>query len=256
MEAVIRLSQRVAAPVPVLWRAVATPAGLAAWQADEVTGEVRAGAALTLRYPGLGATVTLDVTVVEPGRRLVLTTGTSRLELRVRDGAVDLEHHGLLPGDEAEGTRSSWGVALATLAEAVERHWGRTRFVHAVIGPTRASAELCHVFFTDSAALRSWLLCDGALDPAGEPTAVRFAWGAAATLRIIARSPGRDVALGWDDGAAVIALRTLPSPRAADERILLVTCSRWGAPLGATDVASLHDSHRRLLRALGSAGAA
>jgi len=253
---VIRLSQRVAAPAPALWQAVATPGGLSTWQADEVTGEVRAGRTLTLRYPGLGARLVLEVAAVEPGRRLVLTRGPSRLELRVGDGAVELEHFGVSAGDEAEGTRSSWRIALATLAEAVERYRGQPRTVHAVTGPTRAPAELCHVFFTDAAALRRWLLRDGALDPAGVAAAVRFAWGAAATVRIIANSAGRDVALGWDDGAAVIALRTLPSPRAADERILLITCSRWGGALDGAAAAGLRESHRRLRRVLESAGAA
>ncbi len=256
MEEVIRLSQRVAAPATALWRAVATPAGLSTWQADEVTGEVRAGRTLTMRYRGLGVSVVLDVAAVEEGRRVVLTAGASRLELRVRDAAVDLEHHGLAPGDEAEGTRSSWRVALATLTEALERHRDQPRRVHVVSGPTLAPAELCHVFFTEPAALRRWLLCDGALDPAGEPARVRFAWGPLATTRIVARTPGRDVALAWDDGASVIALRTLPSPRAPAERLRLLSCSRWGAPLPPADAAGLEDSHRRLLRALIAAGAA
>jgi len=256
VEEVIRLSQRVAAPKRALWRAIATPAGLSNWQADEVMGEVRAGRTLTMRYRGLGVSVVLDVAAVEEERRVVLTAGASRLELRVRDGVIDLEHHGLAAGDEAEGTRSAWRVALAILAEALERHRDQPRHVHVLSGPTPAPAELCHVFFTDPGALRRWLLRDGALDPEGAPSRVRFAWGPLASTRIIAHTPGRDLALAWDDRAAVIALRTLPSRRDPAERLLLLSCSRWGAPLPPADAAGLEGSHRRLLRALVAAGAA
>jgi hypothetical protein len=45
---------------------------------------------------------------------------------------------------------------------------------------------------------------------------------------VLANTPGRDIALSWpEDGDSVLCLRTLPSPRTLEERLLLVYWSRW-----------------------------
>jgi hypothetical protein len=253
---VVRVRRRVAAAAQVLWDAVATPAGLAAWQADEVSGEVAVGRTLQLRYRALGAVIELDVVAVAPPSYLVLARAGSRLEITVRDGQVDLIHHGLTAGDEAEGTRSSWVIALATLAEAIERHRGERRHVHAVYAAVPAPAEVCHVFFSNASALRQWLLAAGEPGHDGVGAPVEFAWGASGTARWIASTEGRDVAFAWDEAAAVVALRTLPSPRSADERVLLFTTSSWGAPASSALIEGLTTAHRRLVGLLAARGVA
>ncbi|MBN2191800.1 MAG: SRPBCC domain-containing protein [Polyangiaceae bacterium] len=253
--AAVRVTRRMVASRAALWRALSTPQGLATWQADEVDGEFVPGRTLTLRYRVLGASISLEVVAVEDGRRVVLAAGPAQLEMRVGEGEVTIEHSGLTPGDEADGTRSSWRVSLATLAESVERYPGRPRFVAASAAFVRAPPEVCYVYFADPTALGRWLFHGAVFGPPGVSVPVKFAWGSAATIRIIASTPGRDVALAWDEGAAVIALRTLPSPRDSDERIALVSASCWGHPLSVEAASGLRAALGRLERLLANPGA-
>lgn len=256
MTEVVRLSRRVQATADVLWQAVATPRGLEAWQAEAVSGEVEPGQTLVLHYRSLGVSLDLLVETVEPGRRLVLVSGGTRLELSVRDGSVELLHCGLGAGDEAEGTRSSWQIALATLAEAVERYPGRRRFPQGVAMPVQASAELCHLYFAHPAALARWLLVADTMGDIGDRVSGHLFWGPALTGRLLACCPGRDVAFSWEEVAAVLALRTLPSPRRDDERLLYVSASAWGAPLAAETMHGLRASLARLVHQVASPGVA
>jgi len=47
---------------------------------------------------------------------------------------------------------------------------------------------------------------------------------------VLCRAPGRDVALTWEEqNDSVLVLRTLPSPRASQERVVAICWSKWGA---------------------------
>ena len=93
-----------------------------------MAGAVAPGALLELGWPALGVGIELRVELVEPGRRLVFQSDDSRLELELSPGRVQLSHEAAFDDeDEREGTRSSWKMALATLAHFVEEHAGHTR---------------------------------------------------------------------------------------------------------------------------------
>jgi uncharacterized protein YndB with AHSA1/START domain len=86
------VEQTVHAPVERSWRACTEVQGLRAWQADEIAGEVAAGADLVLGWPSLSVTIDLRVERVEPMRRVVFNSDDSRLELIVAPGKVTIEH--------------------------------------------------------------------------------------------------------------------------------------------------------------------
>jgi uncharacterized protein YndB with AHSA1/START domain len=80
----VAVEQMVHAPVERIWRACTEVQGLRAWQADEVDGEVEAGAVLVLGWPNLGVAIDPKVERVEAQRRIVLSSEDSRLRHRYR----------------------------------------------------------------------------------------------------------------------------------------------------------------------------
>ena len=75
---------------------------------------------------------------------------------------------------------------------------------------------------------------------------------------VLAHTEGRDLALRWDEANySVITFRTLPSPTAEQERLLVISWSRWAELENAERIAGeLDGALARLVQRLGAAGAA
>lgn len=230
MAADIHVSQPIEASRGSIWRAISDARSIARWQADDASGGLGQGG-FTLRWPSLGAELLLEVAAAEPERRLVLRNGDTFLELAVSDGRLELWHRGLLPDDDLDGMRASWLVSLGVLAHYLEHHEGQDRHVHWIARPIATDAELAHVFFTDPAAMSSWLTRgDGGVGAVNEPFRWTSHWGAPFAGKVLVRQPGRDVALSLiEPEPSVLVLRTLPSPLTDAERLVALVWSRWGA---------------------------
>ena len=235
MGATVHVSQAVEASKESTWRAISEAASVARWQSDTARGGLADGT-FVLGWPSLGVELSLDVVEVDPGERLVLGNGDARLEMRVSDGRVDLWHRGLSPEDDLEGMRASWQVALGVLAHYLERHEGSDRHVRWALRSIRTQAEVVHVFFTDRAALGSWLTRgDGGVGDVGSALRCTSHWGSPLCGQVLVRHSGRDVALRLDEPSeGVLVCRTLPSPSNTTDRLVALVWSRWepqGHPL-------------------------
>ncbi len=248
----IRLTQPIRAERGVVWSALSTAAGLMGWQADEVHGEPEAGEHVELAWPLLGVTLGLDVVERVEGRRLVFEAGPTRLCLALVPGGLELVHSGVGEGDERAGVTSSWVLSLGILAHFCETHPGARRSVRWLLAPAKTSAEAAHVFFTEPAALRAWLGEGDGIGSAGSRYAVEMGGGEHMSGHVLANSLGRDVAVSWDeDEESVLVLRTLPRPLSPDQRLVVMSWSRWSrnAP-PAHRAARLEAAHHHLVRAL------
>jgi hypothetical protein len=168
-----------------------------------------------------------------------------------------LAQDGLLAGDDIEGIESSWRVSLGMLAHHLDHHDGRRRHVRWFVRPTRTNAATAHLFFTEPAALRTWLTRGGSIGPAASSARLRLSWGETLSGRVLANSPGRDVAVSWSErDQSVLVLRTLPSPRSASERMVALAWSHWDTPPEDRVCRDLGRAVERLGQVLESGGAA
>jgi uncharacterized protein YndB with AHSA1/START domain len=225
------LHQPVNAPRDRLWSAFATSQGLAAWQADLVTGEVQQGSRLVMSWPALSVRIDVEVEELVEQERLVMRTGDLRMALDLADERVTLDVTGCTTEDEAQGSAAAWRVSLATMAHYVEHHADQQRHVSWAVRPAEASAGAAYMCFTDAELLGAWLgNTSGPIDKPGQRFSLELASGATMTGRVLALTPGRDLALSWhEQDHSVLALRTLPSPRKSGERLLVLAWSRWNA---------------------------
>lgn len=227
----IELTQRVAAPIDLVWQMCASARGICGWQADEAEGEAKPGGSLTLHWVAFGARVELTVVDMVRYERLVFRHGESIVEFRFDNQSITLTHRGLSATDDAEGLTSSWKVALAQLAHCVERHPGRQRRVQWIVRNVRATPESIYLAFTDPNLLTLWLTSSGGIPEAGEDYEMWLKSGQHLTGRVLAHIPGRDVLLRCDNvDDALLTFRTFPSPTEADERLVAFVWSEWGPP--------------------------
>ncbi|HTA93265.1 MAG TPA: hypothetical protein VK745_26995 [Polyangiaceae bacterium] len=246
------VEQTIQAPIERIWHACSSVTGLRSWQADEVEGEVLQGGQLLLGFPALGVAVQLEVERVERQRSVVLRADDSRLELRVAPGRVSLEHRADFDEDECAGTLSSWRLALATLAHYLEQHDGKTRTVHWAVARAAASIDDAHAFFSLAGAQGAWLTrSSSGIGEVGSEVALELAWGSTLTGRVLSHTPPRDLLVSWrETGESLLALRTLPSPEVARERLLIGTWSSWGVAQAAPIAQNLDAALSRLSRVL------
>ncbi|HTM45765.1 MAG TPA: SRPBCC domain-containing protein [Polyangiaceae bacterium] len=224
----IQVEQQVAASRRQLWEACSSAESLARWQADDVSGEVRAGSKLTLRYPAFGAEVSLNVRECVPEQLLVFQTEGSQVELRFFDGGIALVHSGAEVAVDPQGILSSWRLSLAQLAHSVERHPEEDRTVNWVLRRAQASAELVHLCFTEDHCLSQWL-GQGRVGAEAERYEIQGQEGLALSGIVKVNVSGRDVALSCETlRDSMLILRTLPSPSGASERIIALCWSSWG----------------------------
>lgn len=255
----IRISQKIPAPLDALWLACATPAGIAGWQADKVTGAVRAGESLGLGWPDLGVSIRLDVLELLEGQRVVFGHGESRVRFEVREGEVVLSHSAPFEEEEEQGTASSWRLALGTLAHYLDRYAGQKRETVWLVKPVTTSSEAAHAFFTLPDALGAWLgKASAPIGGAGSRYRISLGSGGTMSGIVLAHTEGRDLALRWDEaGHSVISFRTLPSPEGEHQRLLVLSWSRWSELENAERIAGeLDGALARLSQVLGASGSA
>ena len=255
----IRISQKIPASSNALWVACATPSGIAGWQADKVTGSVEAGETLGLGWPDLGVSIRLDVLELNEGRLVVFGHGDSRVRFEVKDGEVELSHSAPFEDDEELGTESSWRLALGTLSHYLERYAGQERETVWLVKPARTTAEAAHAFFTLPHALGAWLgRASTTLGAVGSRYRIALSGGGTMSGIVLAHTEGRDIALRWDEADySVITFRTLPSPTGEQERLLVISWSRWSDLENAERIAGeLDGALARLVQLLSGVGAA
>ncbi len=257
MKGSISVSQPVAASRSAIWQAVSEARGLARWQADAVSGGLDQGA-FVLSWPSLGARLDLEVVQAVPEKSLVLRSGDATLELALHDGHIELVHRGLGPEDDLEGLRASWSTALSILSYYLSHHEGSDRHVSWIVRPVRTSADIAHVFFTDKRALGSWLTRgEGGIGEVGDPVSFTSHWGACFSGQVLARRPGRDVAIHLNEPEdSVLVFRTIPAPHSRTERLVAVVWSRWGAVPASTLPNQMSGAVGRLKSVLESVGGA
>lgn len=226
----IRLTQLVVATREQIWRACSEASGLANWQADEVKGKARLGGRLELTWAALGAEVELEVSEWVRGERIAFEQENGRVTLELGDQTVTLTHEGFDPAQDIAGLTSAWCIALAQLAHSVERHPGRSRRVHWLTKPMTTAPELVHLALTEPMLCQRWLTKRGHIRPAGAHFYLELFGGDTLSGRVLANSPGRDIALSCREAAeATLAIRTFPlgSP---EQRLVTYCWSQWGPP--------------------------
>lgn len=222
----LELTRVIDAPPDLLWRAISTAEGLSTWHADQVTGSI-ATKNFQVGWPSLNAQMELHVQSVDPGHRVVLRAGQSRVELSLEAGGVRLVHEGLDEADDLRGFRSSWALALSLLDHAATRHPGTTRRVDWFFERVHSGPELVHFYFSSAVGLQTWLGKSGDIGPAGSP--ISIAWEGRVQLHgeVLAHEPERDLALSWRElSNAALVLRTLPA--AGGARSLALSLSTYG----------------------------
>ncbi len=254
----IFVRQLVAATREELWEACATAHGMSRWQADVVFGDAATSDSITLSWPALKLSVELEVEEIVPNERVVLVVGPSRLTMEIEPGVVRLTHEGLSSADEEDGMRSAWRTSLGLLAHALSKHSIRERRAHWITRSAKTSPELCHVYFTDPAALNQWLTQAGAVGQEGSGMTLKLMTGETITGDVIANTPNRDVAFTWQEQTdSYLVLRTFPSPREPDERLLALCWSRWlPGPFPESTARFLEAALTRLARVLERPGSA
>ncbi len=196
-----------------------------------MVGDVSPGSVLTLAWPTMGLSVRVHVAESIPDERVVYEVGSSRLTIEVDDGFVSLTHEGLRTNDEEDGMKSAWHTALGLLEHGIVNHPDMPRHVRWFLQPVNTSPGFAHVYFTDSAALAQWLTVSGNVPQDGADCHLTLAWGSNLTGRVLANIPERDVAISWTEEAeSCLVFRTFPSPRSANERLLAMCWSIYGAP--------------------------
>jgi uncharacterized protein YndB with AHSA1/START domain len=226
----IRITQLVVATREQIWRECTEARGLANWQADAVKGKAKLGAKLELTWAALDAQVELEVTEWVRGERISFEQENGRVTLELGDQTVTLTHEGFDPAQDVEGLTSAWYIALAQLAHAVERHPGRSRRVHWRVKPMAATPELVHLALTEKMFCQRWLCKRGHVTHAGSHYYLELFGGDTLSGRVLANTPGRDIALSCREAAeASLALRTFPLG-APDKRLVAFCFSEWGPP--------------------------
>lgn len=222
----VRLEMRMPASREVLFRACSTVEGLEGWYADAVRGRIGPGEPVRLEWPEVGAALDLEVTKVVPNECVVFEGGGTRVTLMTREHELTLVHEGL-PEAAVEGLHSSWRVALALLSHGLQWHSGKRRKSHWELRPVRATAELVHLCFTQTEALRHWLGGSTGIGLEGERFSLVLGQQRELSGIVLVQSDGRDVAVSLTElDHSFLSLRTLPST--SPGRYVALCWSTWG----------------------------
>lgn len=250
----LELERRLGATPKRVWPYLATSAGLACWQADEVTGSIESGG-FSFRWTTLGVRLDLSVRELVRGERLVLAAGKNQVTTCIepldnRGSVVRLIQEGV-DEEDVDGLACSWALALACLEVALEND-AKQRQVSWHFESLDLTPELAHHYMTDSAALTGWLGVTELPLVQGE----RFALSIDDHLhrgRVLVAMPGRDVALAVDTPErALLVFRTLPGPDRA--RVLCVCVSSFDCPPPARLTGAFDRALARLSRSISSRG--
>jgi hypothetical protein len=141
-----------------------------------------------------------------------------------------LTHEGLDDVDEMDGVQASWQVSLGVLHHYVAKHFGVPRVAHWALETAATSAAEAQVFFSEQAALNSWLTSDGTgIGVERAKYRLDLRWNESASGKVLVKTKARDVAITWSErDDSVLVFRTLPAPMEPDHRILALLWSHWG----------------------------
>jgi uncharacterized protein YndB with AHSA1/START domain len=243
----LEVRQQIDAPRELIWRACASPEGLANWQADSAEGESRLGGKLRLRWAAFGAEIELEIVQWAPPRRVTFRQGGSLVDFHVDDRRLTVVQRDADGLDDAAGLQSSWQLALAQLAHWVQRHPGRQRSVQWLVDEMTTTPELVYLALTEPELRSRWLTepPDTPLADVGEEYRMQLAGGPELSGTVLAKIEGRDVGLSCREaGEATLMVRTLPSPTQSNSRLVALCWSEWGPP---------RESGRRVVRCLADA---
>lgn len=226
----------VSVPTRRLWRAWTEPPLIEGWYADEVTGEPRAGAFYTWRFEGFGPPQALEVTSVEPGKRLVLAgTGYGEIELAFSEpGRLTLTHGGLPFSDEAlDDCQSGWRMALAVLGQYVENYFEQPRQTLLIRREADFDFTRAHELFSDARKFRAWF--EGPEPP-----------------RDVIADTGREVCRRWDYIGGVLEAKAFHWDEG--KRFVALRATTWARDYDLSSLRpSLEASLENLLKAVGTA---
>lgn len=250
----LELERRLDATSERVWPYLATAAGLACWQADEVTGGIESGE-FSFRWTTLGVRLDLSVRDLVRGERLVLAAGQNQVTTHVEvaspgSSVVRLVHEGI-DEEDLDGLACSWALALATLEVALETE-AKHRLVSWHFEAIEFTPELAHHYMTDPGALSSWLGVTEQPFAEGQPFALAID-GELHRGRVLVAVPGRDVALAVDaPERALLVLRTLAGPEG--KRVLCASVSSFDEAPPGRITGVLDDALARLSRSLTGRG--
>ena len=212
----------------LLWRSIATPEGLARWQADEVLGAVSPGQILNFAWPGLGVAIQVEVLELIDREKISFRFGVDTLTLSLTRGGLELQYES--DGErDWPGLKASWGLALAQLKHSAERHPSRQRQVFWAEVNVQIEPEAFHFYFTEALGLQKWF-CEAAHFSLVSRT-LKLEQSNLPPLhaRVIFDDGNRDVLLAFEEaGEATLALRTIPLHDGS--RKLACSLSSWGGP--------------------------
>lgn len=246
-----------------LWNALVTPEGIARWFVDRAEGAAdRTGNLVKWFFDRFRYELNYRVLSAVPGAELVLDGGPDgpvpfvlEITLRKESGqtTVTLVNSGFLDApewdDQFDGIVSGWRLALATLAEHVERHDGRNRTQFFAMRPSVFEYGDLAPFYRDEARLAQWLTQSGGIGEACEPCRLVLRSGDPLTGEVLART-SREVLLRWEEIGGVLALKAFSM--GPGRRALCVHGSSWrmDAERMAAIEAAMQDALERLARAL------
>lgn len=235
---IIRTSIQTRAGADRLWNAWTDPDRLSQWFADRAQGRALEGSVVTWYFDRFGYELPYEVLTAVPGEHLVLTGETPgrprfylEVEITTAEGVstLSLANSGFLDADgwdeEYEGIVSGWTLALGTLKQYVERHYGRPRSQFFAMRPAAFDYRDLSPYYRTREGLRAWLTRDGHAGDPGEPCALVLHDGSTLTGTVLAAT-GWEVLMSWDEIDGVLALKAFGL--GGGRRAICVHGTGWG----------------------------
>jgi len=260
----VRLVTRLDHPPDRVWRAWTEPSWLCGWHAEDMQGELHAHGQATLKWPSLGAELSLAVQSHAPPGRLVLRAGPSgrppqvlTIEIAAAGSAsvMTVTHKGFTDDAagraEMAGTRAGWYVSSRVLEHYLDQFAGYDRACASALGPAACGLETIGPLITTGAGWARWLCEDEvALSGEGERFVVHTHDDLILSGHILAVRSPYQLALAIDEISGVIVLRGIQiDPLVTGACLLGIQAWSWQpdeAPLWPDLVDSLAGSLSRL----------
>lgn len=224
-----------------IWEAWTDPERMVEWFADRVGGSMLPSGTVTWGFDRLQTEMSFRVVVAAAPERLVLQSVaevSTRLEILIgaaRDATrIRLIHSGFPEtaewNDDFSAISSGWRIALAVLCYYAEFHFGHPRTDFFVCRPARFQLARLQPLYRDPSGLQEWLTDGGSLGAPGGRVYLALKGGEELRGDMLADT-GTEVAMGWDEIAGVLQLKTFPLPQEPGLRALCVLGWGWGLSL-------------------------
>lgn len=239
-----RILRTTASPMQV-WEAWARPEHLRRWFPDDARGQAVPGEEIVHVFERFDLELPHRVLEVDPGWRLLVEghgpDGDAflqevRLERERGQTVLHLVHSGVTPSgdgddpaalDQLAAIDSGWQLALASLHQYLERHWGEDRKSFFALRPTSFEYADLQPLYRTAEGLARWLTTEGSLEGKAvhEPIQLELIDLGTLTGRLLADS-GRELALSWEEKAAVLELKAFPA--GPESRAVCLRGWGWG----------------------------